>query len=410
MRNFWRPLVVLAVLFAASLPFFARASADGLCGQLTPSSGKPGSSVQMLLSYDGSWGDISALLVEIPSSTDWKVTDSKFLQEGYIFDYSGEGVSRWLFTQRDGKGLSAGDVLTVDLRLSSEAASGSVELRVDVKQIMLASGMEQENRVLRLPYQVSPQASSEASLLALKPSQGTLSPAFSPEVTEYQVTVPFPVTSMSYELQASKGAKYSINRKNLGAGGSDTRFEITVTAEDGKTKRVYAVTVHREEKPPPLPTASPTPRPIPTPRPTATPKPTKTPKPTATPKATNTPKPTATPKPTKTPKPTATPKPTKTPKPSATPKSTRTPKPSSTPVPAMSSSGPTLPPSGVQVVTRPILMDSGRDAGWKVSGVTMGGIVMVLLSGPVVKFLKRFFSTNGNGAAGMGKENGPDEK
>ena len=45
-----------------------------------------------------------------------------------------------------------------------------------------------------------------------------------------------------------EGATYRVNRKNLGAGGSDTLFRITVTAEDGETKNEYQVTVHRQEK------------------------------------------------------------------------------------------------------------------------------------------------------------------
>ena len=53
---------------------------------------------------------------------------------------------------------------------------------------------------------------------------------------------------MTFDAEASEGAGYRVNRKNLGAGGSDTLFTITVTAEDGETKNIYQVTVHRGEK------------------------------------------------------------------------------------------------------------------------------------------------------------------
>ncbi len=53
---------------------------------------------------------------------------------------------------------------------------------------------------------------------------------------------------MTFTAEPVEGATYRVNRKNLGAGGSDTVFEITVTAADGETKRVYEVTVHRSEK------------------------------------------------------------------------------------------------------------------------------------------------------------------
>lgn len=404
MKKLGRVFMIFAVLLTALfLSAYAKAHTGGLRAELIPDRGGPGSHVQMLLSYDGSWGDISALLVEIPSGLAWTATDSRFLQDGYTFDYSEGGVSRWLYTQREGKGLSAGEVLSVDLRLSSEASEEPAELRVDIRQIVLADGMEQSGVVIRLPYQTLPQASSEATLQRLQPSQGTLTPEFSPDVTEYQMTVPFSVTEISYELQACEGAKYSVNRKNLGAGGSDTRFEITVTAADGRTKRVYGITVHREEKTPPPPTPTPTPRLSPTPRPTATPKPTKTPKPTATPKATKTPKPTATPKPTKTPKPTATPKATKTPKPTATPKPTKTPKPSKTPKPtgtpvpaAASGGGEPAPASSVRVISAPVVMGTGGNSAWVINGALLGTGLVFLLSGPAVKLFKRFVRADGD--------------
>ncbi len=53
---------------------------------------------------------------------------------------------------------------------------------------------------------------------------------------------------MTFTAQPVEGASYRVNRKNLGAGGSDTLFTITVTAEDGETKNLYQVTVYREEK------------------------------------------------------------------------------------------------------------------------------------------------------------------
>ena len=49
--------------------------------------------------------------------------------------------------------------------------------------------------------------------------------------------MPFEVTTMTFTAEAPEGATYRVNRKNLGAGGSDTLFRITVTAEDGETKK-----------------------------------------------------------------------------------------------------------------------------------------------------------------------------
>ena len=259
MREFRYALPVLAIFIVlTSLTVSVQGFTREFYGELIPAAGKPGSVVEMLLSYGGQWGNVSAFMVEIPFGSDWTVEDSEFLQDGFTLDYRGKDVFRGLYTQRGGRSLSAGPVLKVRFRLSPKASDGPEQLRVYMKQILLADGTEQGDAVIPLSFEVRPPSSDEAELLALRPSEGELYPAFSPGVTEYWVTVPFSTTSMSYELQVSPGAKYSVNRKNLGAGGSDTRFEITVTAEDGKTKRVYVVTVHRDEKTPP-PTASPSP-------------------------------------------------------------------------------------------------------------------------------------------------------
>ena len=93
-----------------------------------------------------------------------------------------------------------------------------------------------------------PTLSNDARLLSLVPQNGTLTPVFSPDVFEYSLTVPYEVTTMVFEGEPVEGATYRVNRKNLGSGGSDTLFKITVTAQDGETKAVYQVTVHRDEK------------------------------------------------------------------------------------------------------------------------------------------------------------------
>ncbi len=91
-------------------------------------------------------------------------------------------------------------------------------------------------------------ASADATLLMLTSEQGDLSPAFSPDIFQYRMTVPFETQQVFFEADPAAGAAWKVNRKNLGSGGSDTDFLVTVTAEDGKTKQVYTVTVHRSEK------------------------------------------------------------------------------------------------------------------------------------------------------------------
>ena len=140
-------------------------------------------------------------------------------------------------------------------------------------------------------------ASGDASLLVLAPDTGSLDQAFSPGQLEYTMSVPFSVKSLTFQTEPAPGATCRVNRKNLGAGGSDTEFIFTVTAADGKTKQTYRVMVHRGQEvqgstsskagngaaavktpgPEKSPAASPSPKPSPSPRTSSSPKPSSSP-------------------------------------------------------------------------------------------------------------------------------------
>src|SRR5699024_10138097 len=94
-----------------------------------------------------------------------------------------------------------------------------------------------------LSYQVLEPPSSDASLLDLVPETGELVPSFDPDRLDYHLTVPYEVKQLTFLAEPAAGASCRVNRKNLGAGGSETEFRFTVTAEDGKTKREYRVQV-----------------------------------------------------------------------------------------------------------------------------------------------------------------------
>ncbi|MBR2860562.1 MAG: cadherin-like beta sandwich domain-containing protein [Clostridia bacterium] len=114
-------------------------------------------------------------------------------------------------------------------------------------------------------------ASSNANLGTLNVSSGQLSPAFSPDKTEYIVYVPFEVTTFgitgtAQDKKAVSVTSATIPELSLG----ENKTSLTVTAEDG-TKKTYTVTVMRmpllneslpEVTPTPTPTASPTDAPI----------------------------------------------------------------------------------------------------------------------------------------------------
>ena len=87
--------------------------------------------------------------------------------------------------------------------------------------------------------------SGNANLSSLKVSSGTLSPAFSANTTNYSVTVPNNVTSVTISaVTAEKDAKTSISGRNSLSVGTNTRV-ITVTAPNGATKK-YTVKITRK--------------------------------------------------------------------------------------------------------------------------------------------------------------------
>ena len=137
--------------------------------------------------------------------------------------------------------------------------------------VTAADGKTKQVYTVIVHREEKPVLSGDAYLVSLLPDTGQLDQPFSPERFDYTMTVPYSVDAVTFQAEPAPGATCRVNRKNLGAGGSDTEFLFTVTAADGKTKQVYTVIVHREEKVP-VPTQAGTAG-EPSPGPTLAPKP-----------------------------------------------------------------------------------------------------------------------------------------
>lgn len=89
--------------------------------------------------------------------------------------------------------------------------------------------------------------SKEASLSSLEISPGTLSPAFSPEVTSYTATVSGDVSKVTVSAPAkdSKARVVVSGNDNLQVG--ENSIVCKVTAEDGETVKNYTITVTKTE-------------------------------------------------------------------------------------------------------------------------------------------------------------------
>lgn len=90
---------------------------------------------------------------------------------------------------------------------------------------------------------------SSAILTTLIPSQGVLSPEFSPNVNEYSVDVPYDTKDIEFDVDASNASGISINRHKLKAPGSVTDVFITVKGEKRGDKNIYHIAVNRDDKP-----------------------------------------------------------------------------------------------------------------------------------------------------------------
>ena len=142
---------------------------------------------------------------------------------------------------------SAGKVnLTETVKFSTLAAGKS---KVALEQLIYVDKNDTEQAMTGASATVtvtnpSTQASSNANLRKLGVSAGTLTPAFSPDVTSYNVTIPYEETELwvqpgladqkaSYVVEGGKDMKVGYNKR-----------VIIVTAENGKTKS-YTVNVTR---------------------------------------------------------------------------------------------------------------------------------------------------------------------
>ncbi len=144
----------------------------------------------------------------------------------------------------------SGNIISFVFRVRSDVPKKQTAIGVHIDQVC-----NFEAKQLNLNYDddltlnIDPglTAPSTAYLTSLVPLTGRLTPEFSADVLEYEMTVPEDVKTVEFEAAAGSGGSVKINRKTLGKAGSDTAILITVTSADKKSKTQYAVTVHRQE-------------------------------------------------------------------------------------------------------------------------------------------------------------------
>ena len=232
----------------------AAAQAAGFAPALTVEEGRPGGVVEVAFPYDGSLGEVAAFRTQVeydPTVLEYlRPTYGESVQAGTVTTQNTPGKVASVYTApAGGPYLAAEDAIIYRFRILESAAPGLATVFVSVFELSTPEPAAiPEDVDVSLSFQVLEPPSSDARLLSLAPDHGQLQPAFDPDIFAYTMTVPYEVEAVTFTAEPVPGAACRVNRKNLGSGGSDTLFRITVTAEDGETKSEYQVTVHRQEK------------------------------------------------------------------------------------------------------------------------------------------------------------------
>lgn len=142
--------------------------------------------------------------------------------------------------------------LPLDYRAADGGADVSVsgnQLSVGVNTVVLtvtAANGATRRYTISVTRQPDPTAtlSSDADLADLTPSEGKLTPAFAPNITEYAVYVPYETSKISLSATAKDSKALGVTQPDASLKEGDNLLTVTCTAEDGAT-RDYTVHVVR---------------------------------------------------------------------------------------------------------------------------------------------------------------------
>ena len=122
--------------------------------------------------------------------------------------------------------------------------SGSVEglCSYDENRLTVTSFENTDINITKTP-------GADCNLSSLKAEDYKLVPEFNSLITKYNVAVPSSKSSIEISATPSDPeATVKVSRKNLNSAGKSTDITVTVTGSDKKSKKVYIVTVLRDDK------------------------------------------------------------------------------------------------------------------------------------------------------------------
>lgn len=154
----------------------------------------------------------------------------------------------------NGLKVSSGRISFVDLNFSGQSKSGSYTIiftaiaagnsNITVSSTDASRPDDDYSYDSATVTVTTPKPSSNANLASIKLSSGSLSPAFNPNTTNYDVTVKYGVDSITITGAVADGKATYIGGGTFALEVGDNKRTLTVTAEDN-TKKSYTINIKR---------------------------------------------------------------------------------------------------------------------------------------------------------------------
>ncbi len=256
-KRFRAPLIagiLFALVFALLPPAGGQAAETGFSFALDRNSAKAGDMVKLNVSAQSGAENAAGFRVRVSYDEDvlrFLGTETTGPTNGTLRTNSSSNPIYSVYVCSVGSGSApklSGKIATFVFQVKDGAEAGSTQLNAQADQICDFDGNGIDADCIRSANLNVTAPSNEALLTGLVPSQGTLQPAFSPDRTDYGLSVGASVSSVTFQADAASGGTVKISRKSLNAAGSDTQIVVTVTSADKSVQRQYFTLVSRAAK------------------------------------------------------------------------------------------------------------------------------------------------------------------
>ena len=230
--------VLLLGVLLLTLPQPAMAASASLSGS---GSVQPGNTVTLTLSVSGS--NVYGLTGKLTYGSNLSLTNYNCSVSGWSME-----VNEGNFSAYGTSASSGGAILTVTLKVASDAAAGS-DLSASFGGITVSDG-EQSIALESASWsgKVSAPPSNNCDLKGITVTNATLSPAFNKNTTNYSCTVPYAVEKLALDyFRADSGQTVSVNGNGGFVVGENT-VTLSVKAANGAGK-TYTIVVTRGQDP-----------------------------------------------------------------------------------------------------------------------------------------------------------------